>query len=80
MSTNTTYDKPKSSARPGESRSGGAPRGEASTASRIVKNPAHEHIAARAKAIWESKGCPSGQDEQIWCEAESQLRAELSNA
>jgi hypothetical protein len=34
-------------------------------------------IAERAKAIWQAKGCPAGQDEQNWLEAERQLRAEL---
>jgi hypothetical protein len=36
-----------------------------------------EMIAGRAKAIWQAKGCPAGQDEQNWLEAERQLRAEL---
>jgi hypothetical protein len=37
----------------------------------------HEQIAQRAKAIWQAKGCPTGQDEQNWREAEAQLKAEL---
>jgi len=37
----------------------------------------HQQVAERAKAIWQSKGCPAGQDEQNWREAEAQLKAEL---
>jgi hypothetical protein len=40
------------------------------------KSPTHEQIAARAKQIWSSKGCPTGQDAENWQEAENQLRAE----
>ncbi|MCY2930275.1 MAG: DUF2934 domain-containing protein [Planctomycetota bacterium] len=36
----------------------------------------HEQIARRAKAIWEKKGRPSGQDEQNWYQAEAELRTE----
>jgi hypothetical protein len=37
----------------------------------------HEQIARRARAIWEAKGRPAGQDEKIWHEAEAQLKAAL---
>ncbi len=37
----------------------------------------HEQIAERAKSIWLKKGCPSGQDQKIWYEAEAQLKREL---
>jgi hypothetical protein len=37
--------------------------------------PTHDQIAQRAKEIWQTKGCPSGQDKQNWLEAERQLRA-----
>jgi hypothetical protein len=37
----------------------------------------HEQVAERAKAIWKQRGCPSGQDEQNWFEAEKQLKMEL---
>jgi len=40
------------------------------------KTPTHEQICARARAIWQSKGCPTDQDQQNWREAEAQLRAE----
>ncbi len=36
--------------------------------------PTHDQIAARAKAIWQSKGCPTGKDEENWREAEELLR------
>lgn len=37
----------------------------------------HEQIARRARAIWEKKGHPVGQDEQNWYQAEAELRTEL---
>ncbi len=36
----------------------------------------HEQIAERAKSIWQKKGCPSGQDQKIWHEAEAELKKE----
>ena len=39
----------------------------------------HEEIAERAKAIWQQCGCPSGEDERIWYEAEAQLQSELGS-
>ena len=36
----------------------------------------HDQIAERARAIWQSKGCPLGLDEANWYEAEVQLRME----
>jgi hypothetical protein len=32
--------------------------------------------AARAEKLWHDRNCPTGQDEAIWLEAESQLLAE----
>ena len=51
----------------------------ASTPARAVALPrlSHEQIAIRAKAIWEKKGRPSGQDEKNWLQAEAELRTEL---
>ena len=37
----------------------------------------HEQVAERARAIWKEHGCPDGQDEQNWYEAEKQLKMEL---
>ena len=46
-------------------------------APKVDAAPTHEQIAARAKSIWELKGCPIGQDERNWLEAEEQIRLEL---
>ena len=35
--------------------------------------PNHEAVAARAREIWEARGCPSGQDLEIWFAAEGEL-------
>lgn len=40
--------------------------------------PTYEQIAERARNIWQDRGCPTNQDEQIWYEAENQLKRELS--
>ncbi len=37
-------------------------------------NPTHEQITERAQAIWRERACPEGRDEEIWLEAERQLR------
>jgi hypothetical protein len=36
-----------------------------------------QQIEQRAREIWRQKGCPSGQDEKNWLEAEAQLKREL---
>ena len=36
--------------------------------------PSHEDISALARAIWERRGRPQGQDAAIWFEAERRLR------
>jgi quinol monooxygenase YgiN len=36
--------------------------------------PTCEEIAASARSLWEKRGRPSGQDDQIWLEAERRLR------
>lgn len=35
----------------------------------------HAEIARRAEQLWQERGQPSGQDEAIWLEAESQLQS-----
>lgn len=47
---------------------------------KIIKTsgPTHQQIADRAKEIWRKKGCPAGQDEMNWYEAEAQLKQELA--
>jgi hypothetical protein len=39
----------------------------------------HEEISRRAEQIWEQRNRPSGSDEAIWLEAESQLQAEAES-
>ena len=39
----------------------------------------HEEIARRAEKIWHDRNRPSGSDEAIWLEAESQLQAEAES-
>jgi hypothetical protein len=36
----------------------------------------HEQIARRAQEIWRERNQPSGSDDEIWLEAESQLQAQ----
>lgn len=47
-----------------------------STPRRDRANPppiTHEAIAERARQLWQRKGGPQGQDDQIWREAEGEL-------
>ncbi|MCL5282754.1 MAG: DUF2934 domain-containing protein [Planctomycetes bacterium] len=37
----------------------------------------HDQIADRARAIWEQRGRPQGEDDKIWHEAEDQLKREI---
>ncbi len=61
-------------------------RGEAVVGERQTRTPetgessvslTHDQIADRARAIWEQRGRPQGQDEKIWHEAEDQLKREI---
>ena len=45
--------------------------------SELATTLTHERIAERARVIWQSSGCRSGEDERNWSEAEAQLKAEL---
>ena len=49
------------------------------TSSTAVR-PTHEQISERARALWQERGQPSGQDEEIWFEAERQVADELQSA
>ena len=40
---------------------------------------AHDDIARRAEKLWRDRGSPSGSDEAIWLEAESQLQGEAES-
>ncbi len=37
----------------------------------------HDQIANRARAIWERRGRPQGQDDKIWHAAEDELKQEM---
>lgn len=50
---------------------GASPEAEAD---RIRREAAHAEIARRAKELWEQEGRPAGRDQEIWLEAERQLR------
>ena len=39
----------------------------------------HEQISRRAEQLWRERNQPAGQDEAIWLEAESQLKAEAES-
>jgi len=61
-------------------------RGEAVVGERQAQMPdvgessvslAHDQIADRARAIWEQRGRPQGEDEKIWYEAEAELKREI---
>ena len=38
--------------------------------------PSHEQISERARTLWQQRGQPSGQDDEIWFEAERQVAEE----
>lgn len=40
----------------------------------VRRETAHAEIARRARELWEQEGRPAGRDEEIWLEAERQLR------
>ena len=42
--------------------------------------PAHEEIARLAYLLWQGRGCPDGEAEQDWFEAERQLRVPQEKA
>ncbi len=39
-----------------------------------VRPPTHAEISARAQALWRQMGCPDFRDEEIWLEAERELK------
>lgn len=51
-----------------------SPAGSASAVPANIR-PSHDEIAGRARQLWSDYGQPSGRDEEIWLEAERQLRA-----
>lgn len=41
-----------------------------------MKTPTHDEIAVKAHSLWKDRGCPEGIDNEIWLEAENQLRGD----
>lgn len=39
-----------------------------------MTTPTHEEISLQAQQLWRSRGCPDGCDDEIWLEAERNLR------
>jgi hypothetical protein len=39
-----------------------------------MNTPTHDEIAVKAHSLWKDRGCPEGIDNEIWLEAEQQLR------
>jgi len=38
-------------------------------------DPSHDEISEHARSLWQSRGQPEGQDNEIWLDAERELRA-----
>ena len=38
-----------------------------------ARTPSYTEIEARARVLWQEKGCPEGRDEEIWLQAEQDL-------
>lgn len=38
-----------------------------------MRKPTHDEICLQARWIWRDRGCPEGNDDEIWLEAERQL-------
>jgi len=45
---------------------------------RVRQQTSHAEISRRAEELWRQYGCPQGRDEEIWLEAERQLRGTAS--
>ena len=75
-------DRPTTKAKPSQPKAGG-PRGakaaEVARAKQATTTPelTHEQIAQRANDLWRACGCPWGEHEKHWHEAERQLKQEL---
>jgi hypothetical protein len=50
-------------------------KSNAAATAKAARNPTHEEISNRARAMWEARGRPSGRDEEIWLAAEAELRS-----
>lgn len=45
----------------------------------MMEKPTEEQIRKRARELWEQAGKPEGRDEEIWHQAERQLRQDPSH-
>lgn len=45
----------------------------------VRQETSHQEISRRAEELWRQYGCPQGRDEEIWLEAEGQLRGTASS-
>jgi len=43
------------------------------------KTYTYEEIAERARKLWQERGCPEGQDERIWLDAEQSLYGKMQD-
>jgi hypothetical protein len=41
----------------------------------MTTDPSHDEISERARNLWQARGQPQGQDNEIWLDAERELRA-----
>ena len=46
----------------------------------MTTDPTHDEITLRARSLWEERGQPSGQDDDIWLQAERELRGRSNRA
>lgn len=61
----------------GGSRAAKVARSAEGTQATTAQELTHEQIAQRANDIWKACGCPWGESEKHWHEAEQQLKEEL---
>jgi len=52
-----------------------ATRSQKKPAGIVPAGPTHQEISARAESLWLKRGRPQGADQDIWLEAELQLRS-----
>ena len=50
---------------------------ESGSLATLTRTLAYDQVAERAKRIWYERGCPQGEDERNWREAEKQLKREM---
>ena len=70
MSTKTSFSKTRLGNRPRQTAAARPP----TPTGHERRQPTHDDVARRAKALWERYGKPVGRDEEIWLEAEREAR------